>query len=142
MTDKQYADMTTIMQLGRIFADQVQRCMEHAGLLKQGFIFSIRIETNPGDPSRILNNVNLEKSIVDVPKEEFLENAMEQYKFTENWEVYHDPRREKGTLPSEIGYKERKHLVERAGENRSKPYPPDGLWIGSCGDYSALDGWR
>lgn len=133
MKDKQYADMTTIMQFGRIFADQILLCMKHAGLLEQGFHFSIRVEKGYGN-DEAFQRVELEKSLNEVSHEEWQESAMAQFGYGEGreWSVYHDPKAEAGSLPTEVYFKQRSEFRSRAEASRKaadKPLPPDGLWI-------------
>ena len=135
MTQKQYADMTTIMQFGRIFADQIRICMKHAGLLDQGFHFSIRVEKGYGS-DETFQRVELEKSLNDVSHEEWEESAMEQFGYGEGreWSVYADPKAEMGSLPTEVCIRQRTRFrsgAEKAEKAAGKPLPPDGLWISS-----------
>lgn len=133
MKDKQYADMTTIMQFGRIFADQILLCMKHAGLLEPGFIFRLSVEKGY-EGFEAFQRVELAKNFAEVPADEWEESAMAQFGYGEGreWSVYHDPKAEAGSLPTEVYFKQRSEFRSRAEASRKaadKPLPPDGLWI-------------
>ena len=138
MTQKQYADMATIMQFGRFFAEQIRRCMENAGLMEQKYNFELRITNGCYLDGEDVIKVQLEKAINSTEPEEFNETSMEQYKFgRKGWFVHYDPIAEEGSVPSEVRIsKARKTYAEAEGKTGSKPYPPDGLWISSR-DYPA-----
>ena len=127
MTDKQYADMTTIMMFSRIFADQMYKCLENSGLLKQGFILEIGVGKNFDLESGVLAcDIDFCKS----PEEEdWTESRMNQMRMKDgDWCVYSDPRAKAGDIPPEVRIRRTREVIpERARETASKPCPPDGL---------------
>lgn len=135
MTDKQYADMTTIMQFGRIFAEQIKKCMEHTGLMDQRFSFDLRVSPNPPDvEGDNYCKVSLDKSISEVGKYQWKKSAMEQWKDDNNgWRIGNDPKAEEGSIPATVHYCEREKILdmEGMGKTGTKPYPPDGFWVSS-----------
>ena len=133
MTQKQYADMTTIMMFGRIFADQMYKCLENSGLLKEGFNLEISVGKHYDLPTGILeSDIELCKSPTE--HKDWIKSRMMHMKMKGcEWSVYNDPVAKAGTVPPEVGIKERRDFAERVGKYSSKPYPVDGMWI-SCHD--------
>ena len=140
MTDKQYADIETMMMFGRIFADQMYQCLKNTGLLAEGYQMQLYVGQRVGD---IRNSfVEIEKNIVDVGylnwKEESARHTRNE---GEEWHVSFDPKAETGSVPPEVHIrKETRNVKETVGATANKPYPPDGLWIGSFNHDSDVDG--
>ena len=139
MTKKQYMDMTTIMQFGRIFSEQIDKCLLHTGLKEQGYEFRINISEVDG---RNFINVVLEQNALTMPIGEYEKNRMSQYKISnDDWRVNHDPITEAGTIPATIRAEEiRTAYAEAERKTGTKPYPPDGLWVNSRDNYCDVDG--
>ena len=143
MTDKQYANMTTIMMFCRHYADQMYKCMEDAGLIEQGFELHMRI----GDLDLWSGKVEkcdicLEQSILK-DEAKYYRNRMEQRRLDEGrWFVDADPRAEEGDVPPMVVETKAtaKNVSNGTGKNTSKPYPLDNTWL-SVYDYPAdVDG--
>lgn len=152
MTDKQYADMTTIMMFCRHFADQMHQCMKNAGLLEQEFTLNIRVgETKLFSGMVEKGSIELEQSITDNTAN-YYKNRMAQRRLLTNkgtinegrWIVDADPRAEEGSIPPMVieSKKAKADVSERTGSNSSKPYPVDGLWLSSRDDYSDVGVWE
>jgi hypothetical protein len=144
MEQKQYADMTTIMQFCRIFSDQMYRCLDHAGLIKQGYVLRIFVGDDFFDNKKETATIHLDQSINKVGYDNWLKDCMIQVKQDEKgWRVCHDPKAEAGNVPPVIVEVERKAKATDMGrktEGADKPLPPDGLWI-SNRDYDCpVDG--
>ena len=146
MTQKQYADMTTIMMFGRIFAEQMKTCLVNSGLWDKGFCLAVDthpVITQHGETS---GSVRIFKSYSD----ENADHSDDMYQMYwekrwdegKGWMVVHDPIAETGSLPPEVHIKERRDFAERVGKYSSKPYPMDGLWISSHDDPPVLGGGR
>lgn len=143
MNQKQYETMATIMGFGRVFADQIHKCMENAGLLDQGFEFKIRIDNGcyyeHGADYLV---VELEKSISRVDRDDYNVTRMEQAKIgRKGWVVLYDPIAEMCDLPPMVeSRKAEENDGKGTGEDGSKPYPPYDMWISSADDYPDVDG--
>ena len=143
MTQDQYEKMATIMQCGRIFAEQIQKCMENSGLMEQKYEFSLRITNGcyMEDGADVIK-VELDKNICHTDEEEYKKTSMEQYKFgRKGWMIYLDPVAKKGTVPPEVRISKADDSQGRA-KAATKPYPPDGLWLSSRDDYPYVDGGK
>ena len=140
MTDRQYADMTTIMQFCRIFADQMDTCLKHSGLYDKGFSLSLHVGNKVPYEEGVLktNKIELSESITDVGYAQYASTEMMQMNIADKgWIVYDDPRNETGSLPNEVCFKARRDFRKAMAEETEHPYPPDGLWIGA--DYNNSD---
>ena len=146
MNNEQYEKATVIMKLCRIFAKQMHRCMSNAGLLKEGYTLQIHtgLHDKYTDGSVMTARIAMEKSCLVTDEDEWERSLFMQLKFSgKEWMIDADPIAEKRTVPKSIGVSERIRTVsEGMGENPSKPYPVDGLWIGSADNDSVLDGWQ
>ena len=141
MTHKQYSDMTIIMEFCRIFADQMHKCMENAGLVKQGFRLHIEVgDVETGDGTQKCY-VGLEQNFLDTPEEEYIKNRMHQVRNNaEGWKVLNDPISDTGAVPSVV-----RSIKKEAGEPQERKAtgtetPSDGLWISAYDDYLPVDG--
>ena len=142
MTQKQYADMTTIMQFGRIFSEQMKKCLVNSGLWEKGFCFCV-----DAYPTHCSDNVDLSGSVrifrgYDNPENDHSEDMFQLNYDGKGWRVVNDPIAEAGSLPPEVHARERRDFNERIRENPSKPYPLDGMWISSFDDPPVLGGGR
>ena len=68
MDQKQYDDMATIMQFGRLFATAMRRAMKNCGLLDKGFFLSVSSE-----------------DIVGKGKDKFVKYRKEFYALLSHW---------------------------------------------------------
>ena len=130
MTQKQYEDMRTIMQFGRIFADAMRRAMVNAGLVDQDFILEVQVQNEDiGDPdNHCISTVELWKH--PVRNEDYQESRMADFKFEkEGWEVVADPVVKPGIVPPEVRTMETATRVFESRKTVQKETPPDGLWI-------------
>ena len=141
MTHKQYSDMTIIMEFCRIFADQMYKCMENAGLVKQGFKLQIEVsDVEIGNDSQKCY-VELEQNLLDTCEEEYIKNRMQQVRNNaEGWKVLNDPISDTGAVPSVV-----RSIKKEAGEPQERKAtgtetPSDGLWISAYDDTPILDG--
>ena len=131
MTDKQYADMTTIMMFCRHYADQMYQCMKDAGLIEQGFELNIRV----GD-LKLFSGMT-EKCCIELEQDiitntaNYYKNRMAQRRMNEErWFVDADPKAEEGDIPPMVGIRKAEENVSKGtGSNPSKPYPVDGTWF-------------
>ena len=144
MTDKQYADMTTIMMFCRHFADQMYKCMENAGLNEKGFELNIRVgnrELFSGKTEKC--DICFEQSILDVDRATYYKNRMEQRRMIGGgWFVDDDPRAEEGAIPPMVELRKTdEDVCKGTGSSASKPYPVEGLWLSSRDDYSDVGVW-
>ena len=143
MNQKQYADMATIMQYARAFANNVRNCMKNHDLMDQGYEFSIRIMNGRNAEDETFDDfmiVELEKSCLKVDWDEYKKSSMTQTNINgEGWRVSNDPVAKKGDLPTEVCYKKVAD-IGRGAEVASKPYPLDGLWISAYDYPSDVDG--
>lgn len=144
MTQAQYADMVSIMQISRQFCDQMLKCMDNHGLTKQGFTLNLRI----GD--RKLFSGDVETGCIeleqDIMEDEYSweKNRMVQRKVNslKRWMVDNDPLAEEGTVPPMVAdiKTSASDVGKGTGEDSSKPYPLDNTWF-SIHDYPAdVDG--
>ena len=145
MNQKQYSDMTTIMQFCRIFSDQMYKCLKHTGLLEQGYRIQLDIGDNKVSDDCTFNcSAELSKSVTEYGLEEFNKTVMDQFrKNGEEWRVYADPLQEQGSIPAmvvEVGNKAKGTDMGRTAEAGTKPYPPDGLWISNRDFDCVVDG--
>lgn len=144
MTDKQYADMTTIMMFCRHFSDQMYKCMENAGLNEKGFELNIRVgnrELFSGKTEKC--DICFEQSILDVDRATYYKNRMEQRRMIGGgWFVDDDPRAEEGAIPPMVELRKTdEDVCKGTGSSASKPYPVEGLWLSSRDDYSDVGVW-
>lgn len=141
MNQKQYDAMESIMTFGRIFADQIAKCMENSGLLEDGFKFFVSVTDAVEQENKFYESVALRQSVGN-PK--WYETAKEQFRFANGgWKEYNDYPTETGFAHriSEVKTDESNRTVrERVAENSSKPYPPDNMWLSAFDDYSDVDG--
>jgi len=146
MTQAQYADMVSIMQISRQFCDQMLKCMDNHGLTKQGFTLTLRI----GD--RKLFSGDVETGCIeleqDIMEDEYSweKNRMVQRKVNslKRWMVDNDPLAEEGTVPPMVAdiKASAKDVGNGTGEDSSKPNPLDNTWF-SIYDYPAdVDGGK
>ena len=141
MTQKQYADMTTIMHCCRIFSDQMYNCLVTSGLLEQGFAIQIYTGNRGLDCGSVqIGKIELSMDILNADLDEYTKTQMLQMKLNngKGWTVYHDPQSETGSVPTSVGLIERKTGNSKAKTAETKKtgteLPPDGLWIGT--DYN------
>ena len=127
---QQYADMTEVMTLARIYADHFYKIMDRMGLLQKGFELSIKVGSYDFGTFVRLATIDLEEDITKVGGDQWDKTRMYQMRYGEGgWRVNADPKAEVGNVPPEIRYEDR--TVCKAERNsRTKPYPPDGFWIG------------
>lgn len=141
MTQKQYADMTTIMQFCRIFSDQMLKCLEGTGLLEQGFYIDLGVNRAYDLETGILAcDITLSKHINEDSSnvEDWRATRMHQMRMRNGeWKVYDDPEAKAGSLPPEIRIRHERVVTEGTRKAASKPYPSDGFWVGS--DYGSTD---
>ena len=131
MTDKKYADMTTIMEYCRIWADQMYKCLQNNDL--SDFHIEMIIGNWKLENGNETSLIEFEKDIMTTPEDEYDSKRMSQMKMDDGkgWFVCHDPKAKAGTVPPTVRYIENKRTVCKAeGENTTKPLPPDGMWIG------------
>lgn len=144
MTQKEYNQRLSMMEICRVFADQMSRCMDNAGLTKAGYKLTIEVGNEEyGTDGLLLSTVTLEENISDVGSEQWNRTQMCQMKLDgKGWFVHADPLAESGTVPPTINGKAKagKNPVEGSGKNGTKPYPPDGMWFSTYDDHSALGG--
>ena len=144
MNKEQYEKATVIMELCRIFAEQMHKCMNNAGLLKDGY--TLRIDTGLHDKytdgAIMTSRIVMEKCCLVTNEDEWERSMFMQLKFSgKEWTIDADPIAEIGSIPQSIGVSERIRTVsEGMAEVPSKPYPVDGLWIGSADNDPVLDG--
>lgn len=144
MTQAQYADMVSIMQISRQFCDQMLKCMDNHGLTKQGFTLTLRIGDRKlfsGDVET--GHIELEQ---DVLEDEYLweKNRMVQRKVNSlgRWMVDYDPHAEEGTVPPMVAdiKKTASDIGKGTGEDSSKPNPLDNTWFSVYDDPPYVDG--
>ena len=140
MTDKQYADIETMMMFGRIFADQMYKCLKNTGLLAEGYQMELYVGQKVGDLRNTF--VEVEKNIADVGYPDWKKSSARHSKCEGGeWCVAFDPKAEAGSVPPEVHIRKESRTNKAAvGANANKPYPPDGLWIGSFNHDSDVDG--
>ena len=143
MTQKQYADMHTIMACCRIFSDQMYKCLSNAGLLEQGYAIKMYIgDNNLFDGCTENEYIELEQSILEHDFETWDKGRMTQRIVNKGrWYVDVDPIAETGSIPPEVCYKERTDL-KRDSKSGGKPYPPDGMWLSAYDYYPHVGGGR
>ena len=142
MTDKQYADMATITMFGRIFADQMRKCLVNSGLWDKGFGISVdAFRTKCSDGFEVTGAVRLIRGYDNDENDH--DDDMEQIQyFGERWAVCRDPKAETGSIPPEVHIKKQRDVGERTGKVETKPLPPDGLWVGADYNYPHVGGGR
>lgn len=135
MTDKRYADMTTIMQFCRIYTEQMYLCLKHTGMLDEGYQLRMWVGScdDPMGYDTMKTTIELENNSLGIGTENWHKNRMEQDLFEKRgWFVHDDPRTEVGGIPPEIRLEDRtKNDMEGTGKTGTKPYPPDGFWVSS-----------
>ena len=142
MTDKQYADIATMMMYGRIFADQMYKCLVNSGLLDEGYVF--QVSAGKGYDlfgATLATDVDICKGAKykDWRETRFLQMRMKDGV----WIVYDDPKERTGSIPPVvITVKKDGAVKEAVGANAEKPYPPDGLWIGAFNHDSDVGGGK
>lgn len=142
MTQKQYADMTTIMMFGRIFAEQMKKCLVNSGLWDKGFCFvvdSYPTHSHVGDTS---GSVRIFRQYDDDNVDHSEDMFQLLWDGEKGWRVVHDPIAETGSVPPEVHVTERRDFAKRVGKYSSKPYPVDGMWISCHDDPPVLGGGR
>jgi len=144
MNAEQYEKATVIMELCRIFAEQMHKCMNNAGLLKDGYTLQIHtgLHDKYTDGSVMTSRIVMEKCCLVTNEDEWERSMFMQLKFSgKEWMIDADPIAKTGSVPKGIGVSERIRTVsEGMAEVPSKPYPVDGLWIGSVDNDPVLDG--
>ena len=137
MNQKQYDDMTSIMQFGRIFSKAMSRAMEHCGLLQKGFFLTVSSEDiECDDGTHITGSVRL--TSLDGAN---VAESMTQLEYEgERWIVINDPYAKTGSVPPEIHCERKADDRKGMAKTSDKPYPSDGLWISSRDDNPILDG--
>ena len=144
MEDKQHEDMTIIMQLCRIFSEQMYKCMKNAGLIEQGFTLGMNVGrmgyiSNGYTP--ITSEINIDKAS-DAP--DWKETRMCQVKFSgEEWMIFADPKAEIYSVPENVDIRGTERQEERTAVGRktaNKSYPVDGFWVGADYNDPVLDG--
>jgi hypothetical protein len=142
MNQKQYEDMRTIMQFGRLFADAMRRAMINSGLLEQDYemvvhIKNYEIDAHPG--SNLVGEVALKK--YPARNEDWYETSLVDFKFEkEGWMVNHDIVVKPGSLPPDVRIAEKAGRVYQSREEGTKPFAPDGLWLSSRDNCDPVDG--
>ena len=150
MDQKQYIDITSLMEISRGYAEIIHQCMDNHGLLKDGFEFTVRITNkqylNTSDDYLL---VEIEKSISKTDHDEYKATSFVQAKCGGEWRICNDPVAEEGSVPPVVADILRKQSEIRQefrgkamAEGTSKPYPMDGMWISSHDDPPVLGGGR
>lgn len=134
MNQKQYDDMTSIMQFGRIFSKAMRRAMENCGLLQKGYFLTVSSEEIECDDGTVITgSVRLAK-LFDGNNTDHSED-MEQLEYNgERWVVIYDPYAKTGSVPPEVRIERKADDSKRVAKASGKPYPPDGLWLSSRDD--------
>lgn len=129
MTQKQYEDMRTIMQFGRLFADAMRRAMINAGLTKQDFSLKVDVENEDiGAKDNLVCTVELMKN--PCRNDDYQESRMADFRFEKGgWEVVSDPVVKSGIVPPEVRTMETATRVFEVRKETQKEFAPDGLWI-------------
>lgn len=141
MNGKQYETAQMIMQFSRIFADAMRECMEHSGLLDEGYQLRVNVQQqhllSTGDT--LLNTIYLDRDST-VRKDDFMVDQVCQFKdITKGWYVIDDPIIKSGAAPAEVRIGNAAAEVYRAGKKPEKPFAPDGLWLSSRDNYDPVD---
>lgn len=140
MTHKQYEASQIIMQMSRIFADQMRKCLENAGLLDEGYQLNVHVGQPVGTVDKALNYVWLDKDS-NVRKDDYMKDKVWHYCFEgKGWVVVDDPVVKSGTVPPVVRIHAEEGRGEEDCETARKPLPPDGLWISCRDDYYPVDG--
>ena len=144
MTDKQHEDMTIIMQLCRIFSEQMFQCMKNSGLIKEVFTLGINVGQMGGNVNGyipITSEINIDKSAFEP---DWKETRMCQVKFSgEEWMIFADPKAEIYSVPENVDIGETDRQTEGTAIRRKvaeHPYPVDGLWVGHDYNDPYVDG--
>ena len=142
MREERYEEMSVIMSVCRTFTDQMIRSMENCKLLCNGYRLYIEVGSDFMLNDGLKAMVKLEQPYY--PDEEFIKNRMSQLNLLgEEWRVVADPQAKTGDLPPEVYYRNgERHIRKGHGEVSEKPYPVDGLWIGSDYNDPPVDGGR
>ena len=141
MTQKQYEEMRTIMQFGRLFADAMRRAMENACLLDQDFelhvdIHKIDMDHRPNDA--LIESVEITKCVSR--NDDWQNDRMADFKFVqEGWIVNADPVIKGGVVPPTVRTMETASRVFESRKTVQKETPPDGLWISRFDDPYPMD---
>lgn len=141
MDQKQYDAMQVITQCSRVFAEQMEKCMENAGLTEKGFYLKVLIAPSESITHKTYSEVELCEFITVVGEEQYKKTCMEQFKLGKNdWSVRFDPKAKKGTVPELFGGKSKQDDCERMATVSEHPYPVDGFWISNRDDDPILGG--
>ena len=143
MDQKQYEDMRTIMQFGRLFADAMSRAMKHSGLLEKDYELTIEVKrtelSGMEEHNCIISEVQLKQNVLRNDK--YQDSQMTDYKFEkEGWLVINDPVVKSGIVPPEVRTRETAARIYQTGKAEEKPAAPDGLWISRYDDPYPVDG--
>lgn len=140
MNQKQYDDMTTIMQCGRSFAKAMRTAMLNCGLLQAGFNLTVSVEDIIcTDGTHLTGSIRLQRLYDDEEKNDHSEDMSQLEYNGERWAVVNDPYAKAGTLPPQI-CSGKANDSKRVAETGRHEDPVDGLWISSHDDPPVLDG--
>lgn len=142
MTQKQYEDMRTIMQFGRLFADAMRRAMINAGLTGQDFSLGVDVKNEDiGSKDNLVCTVELMKN--PCRNDDYMESRMADFRFEKGgWEVVTDPVVKSGIVPPEVRTTETAFRIYESRTEVQKESPPDGLWISKFDDPYPVDLWE
>ena len=130
MTQKQYDDMTTIMQFSRLFASAMRKAMDNCGLTAKGFGLNVDVwDTVCEDGTVLKGAIRLQRGY-ESPKIDHSEDMTQLNYLEEGWLVANDPYAKAGSIPPEVHF-EKRTVRQGMAEETGKPYPPDGLWVSS-----------
>jgi hypothetical protein len=141
MNPKQYEAAQTIMQMSRIFVKAMRECMEHSGLMKDGYELHLHVfQGYECAGVNLINSIRLDPRDINRPGE-YEEKAFTNHCYEkEGWVVINDPVLKQGTVPPVVRTAETASRVFKSGKETAKEYPPDGLWISRFDDSDSMDG--
>ena len=146
MDKKQYEEMQSIVQFGRLAVDAMLNAMKRCGLIENGYWLEMAVRNIylPSTGETMIGSVRLNRPY-DNENYRHDEDFYHMELRGKGWEIIDDPCGKTGSVPTVVkpcdfdptGADEGSTAGEKASEH---PLPPDGLWLSSRDDPAYVGG--
>lgn len=133
MNQKQFQAGRQICEFGKIFADQMLKCLRDSGLKDLGY----GVVVDVGRPIAFDDGKVLVAAVRLTKVDDSYTKDFSYHKYlVKGWEKMYEPT----VLPDDVRKVQEDHGVQGSGTEKEVPFAPDGLWLSNCDDPDYVDG--